>query len=100
MLTAQGDSPDSKTDSKSKEEARGFSWGMILLGLALLAGAVLLYLYAASNRPKNQTTSNNISNISRTPPDSNTTNSQTTPSPARPALNAPSRDKATEDKKQ
>ena len=79
MLSVQGDSRNSKSNGALREE-RGLSWGMIVLGVALLTCAVLLYLYYARNTQRTQG-SNNISNINRTPPANSTQNSQTTPSP-------------------
>lgn len=67
MLSAQGDSRNSKSNKESAGE-RGFSWTMILLGLALLTCAVLLYLYSARNRPSYKTTSNTTGNINPAPP--------------------------------
>lgn len=68
MLSAQGEAGNSKSDKGSAAGERRFSWPMILIGLALLACAVLLYLYSASNRPSYKTTSDTTGNINPAPP--------------------------------
>jgi uncharacterized protein (UPF0333 family) len=80
MLSAQGDSRNSKTNKADARGRDGVSWMMIILGVVLLICAVLLYFYASSNSPTIRTTNDNITNINRTPPGAGTENSQATPS--------------------
>jgi hypothetical protein len=89
MLSAQGDSRSPKENRSSAQGERRFSWRIILVGIALLACALLLFLYAASNTPRDERSSNNLSNINRTPPAEGAGNSQTTPSPAASPPNKP-----------
>jgi flagellar basal body-associated protein FliL len=85
MLPAQGDSRSPKTDRSNAQGERRFSWLMILLGIALLACGLLLYLYASGNTPKPENTSSDTRNIDRTPPANARGKSQTTPLPAAPS---------------
>jgi hypothetical protein len=81
MLSAQGDSGSSKNIRSDTRGKRRGSWGMILLGIALLTCGLLLYLYYESNRPKVSIESSNISNINRTPPGVGAGTPRPTPSP-------------------
>lgn len=84
MLPAQGDSRSPETERHGAQGARRFSWGMILVGAALLICALLLFYYAWSNTP--ETVKGNVDNrLNLTPPESAKGNAQTTPSPATPA---------------
>jgi hypothetical protein len=47
---------------------RHVSWATVLLGAALLACALALYLYASSNTPHNYNDSDNLDNINRATP--------------------------------
>ena len=67
MLSAQGDSRNSKNKKADAQGERRVSWVMILLGLALLIGALLLYLYYSTNTERNKVPAN-ISNINRASP--------------------------------
>jgi hypothetical protein len=80
MPSSQGDSKDSK-NTKIALRGRRRSYGMILLGIALLTGALLLYFYYESNRPKVVTESGNITNINRTPPNAGAGTPRLTSSP-------------------
>ena len=81
MLSSQGDSGSSKNiKSDTRGNGRG-SWGMMLLGMALLTCALLLYFYYESNRPKVVTESGDISNINRTRPEPGAETPRPTPSP-------------------
>jgi hypothetical protein len=84
MLPAQGDSRSPETERPGAQGERRFSWGMILVGAALLLLALFLFYYARSNTP--ETVKGNVDNRpDLTPPANATGNAQTTPSPAAPA---------------
>ena len=64
--------PPTKNDSrgsKNPSEAgrRRVSWPMFLLGAALLAFALALYLYGSSNSPHNLTANDNINRAKPAP---------------------------------
>lgn len=87
MLSAQDDSGSSK---KSRSGTRGRrSLGTILLGIALLACALLLFLYYQNNKPQRQTIPNSYIyyNINRPPPVAGADPTRPPPSPAAPASN-------------
>jgi hypothetical protein len=62
MLSAQDDSGSAKSSKTDASGRRGGSYGMILLGVALLTCALLLYWYYKINSPKPVTESGAISN--------------------------------------
>lgn len=76
MLSAQGDSRNSKSNKAGDVSERRLSWGMIVLGVVLIICALLLYLYYANNTQRISTPIN-TRNINRNPPGAG--NSQTTP---------------------
>jgi hypothetical protein len=77
MSSSQGAAGGSKNIKSAPRERRRGSFVMILLGIALLIGALLLYFYQKSNRPKVMR-SDDI-RIKRTQPA--TENPRPTPSP-------------------
>lgn len=77
MLSAQGDSSSSKTERPGE---RRFSWGMVLLGAALLVCALLLFYYARSNTPETVNGNVDNGNLNLNSPANATGNSQTAPS--------------------
>ena len=68
MPASQGDSREDKNLKSGAGERPRASWGMILLGLALLACALVLYLYASSNTPHTLRDPDNLDNIQRATP--------------------------------
>ena len=68
MPAAQGDSRTSEKLKTGASERPRAPWGKIVLGLALLACALVLYLYASSNTPRVWRDSDNLDNINRATP--------------------------------
>lgn len=68
MPPSKGDSAGSKNLKTGAKRRGRVSWGVILLGAALLACALALYLYAASNSPRTWRESDDLDNINRVAP--------------------------------
>ena len=69
MSSSQGAAGGSKNTKKDPRGRRRGSYVMILLGIALFIGALFLYLYYVSKRPRVMTESGDITNINRTKSD-------------------------------
>jgi flagellar basal body-associated protein FliL len=81
MSSSQGDSGGSKNiKSDPRGRRRGSAWGMILLGIALLACALLLFLYYNSNSPEDRKRPDNL-NMNGTPSGIGAETPRPTPSP-------------------
>lgn len=82
MSSPEGAAAGSKNiKSTPKARRRRGSCSMILLGIALLIGALFLYFYYESNRPKVRTESGEINNINRTTSNAGAGTLRPTPSP-------------------
>jgi hypothetical protein len=81
-MSSSQDAPEGSKNIKRDSRGRRGSCSMILLGIALLIGALFLYFYYESNRPKVRTEPGQISNINRTISNAGAEPPRPTPSPA------------------
>jgi hypothetical protein len=77
MPPPQSDSRGTKNLKTGASGRPRVSRGMMILGAALLACALALYLYASSNTPRNYNDSDNLGNINRATPDASAQPSKT-----------------------